>query len=653
MKLKKFVYLLSMVILFQFIRLIDAEVQKIDPETANKAEAYYRYAYAHYLEVNDDLEGALKYYKTALEKDPKSADIKIGVANIYHARQQDKEALQIIEEILKDNPDNTTALNEYAQTCYDIASSSKDNSYLEKSVIALEKLKNLQPQQASVYAHLGKLYSLLGKNEKAVKSLTEYIKLQPGSFSAYESLAEIYEQNKDYKAAADVYAPLIEKGILDADLIIKILSLYQKLNDVSMVDALFQKSKDFLNDEAVLIAFAGAYVSMDKSDKAESIYAILYKNNPGDTKLVGDYVDVMEKNQGTLEAADFLENHLKMYGQSLVLGYQLALLYEQVNQWDKSEKIIQNLIDTAEKNKMSINSDDAGMMKTLYVQLGFINQQKRKFKEAIEYYKKAEEFSQLDPKIEFMFAYSYFQDKQYDKAIEALDKGEIKSDDKATFEILRAQIFDAKGEHSQAIKLLKELFAKDSTNTKYLFALAQIYEQIKDYPSAEKLLLAYVQKNDKDEHIYFMLGAINERQKKYKDAEGYFKKALSLKPDYADALNYLGFMLVDRGERLNESMKYIEKALELDKDNGAYLDSLGWGYYKLNKLDLAAEYLKKATLIYPENAVIYDHLGDVYFKQGKFKEAVTQWELALKNKNDEIDAEQVNKKIKDASATRK
>ncbi len=135
--------------------------------------------------------------------------------------------------------------------------------------------------------------------------------------------------------------------------------------------------------------------------------------------------------------------------------------------------------------------------------------------------------------------------------------------------------------------------------------------------------------------------------KDYDNAEEYFKQTISLNPDNANALNYLGYMLIDRGVRIEEAISYIKRALQIDRDNGAYLDSLGWGYFKLNKLDLAEDNLRMALQRLEDNAVVHDHMGYLYFKLGKFRDAIQHWEIALKSKSNEIDPQYIQKKIDD------
>jgi tetratricopeptide (TPR) repeat protein len=105
---------------------------------------------------------------------------------------------------------------------------------------------------------------------------------------------------------------------------------------------------------------------------------------------------------------------------------------------------------------------------------------------------------------------------------------------------------------------------------------------------------------------------------------------LDADPENSGALNYLGYMLADRNVRLEEAHKLVSKAVELEPQNGAYLDSMGWVYYRQNRLEEAADYLQRALRKISKDPTVHDHLGDVYFKQGKIREAIAQWQSSLK-----------------------
>ena len=104
---------------------------------------------------------------------------------------------------------------------------------------------------------------------------------------------------------------------------------------------------------------------------------------------------------------------------------------------------------------------------------------------------------------------------------------------------------------------------------------------------------------------------------------------LASDPEHASALNYLGYMLADQNMKLEEASAYIKRAVDLDPTNGAYLDSLGWAYFRLGKYELAEDNLLKASQKINTDPTVHDHLGDLYQKTGRLKLAATNWERAL------------------------
>jgi len=107
-------------------------------------------------------------------------------------------------------------------------------------------------------------------------------------------------------------------------------------------------------------------------------------------------------------------------------------------------------------------------------------------------------------------------------------------------------------------------------------------------------------------------------------------------------------MLAERGERLDETVNYVKKALEIEPDNGSYLDSLGWAYYKADKLELAESNLRRAADQLKSNSVIQDHYGDVLLKMGRIDEAIAAFNRALTGDGDSIDRAEIDKKIRAA-----
>ncbi len=162
-------------------------------------------------------------------------------------------------------------------------------------------------------------------------------------------------------------------------------------------------------------------------------------------------------------------------------------------------------------------------------------------------------------------------------------------------------------------------------------------------------------KTDDKEFVWFLRGSALEREKRYSEAEEQFKKVIASDPEHASALNYLGYMLADQNMRLEEALGYIKRAVDLDPSNGAYLDSLGWAYFRLGKLELAEDNLAKAAQKTNADPTVLEHLGDLYQKTGRLKLAATDWERALSEWNrtlaadiDPADVARVQKKLDSA-----
>jgi len=195
----------------------------------------------------------------------------------------------------------------------------------------------------------------------------------------------------------------------------------------------------------------------------------------------------------------------------------------------------------------------------------------------------------------------------------------------------RATVLSDMGKFDQAIAVTKKLVTGKDDRDTYI-TLAQLYEKAKRFDDMAKALdeadKLSVSKDDRVTTM-FMRGSMYERQKKFELAEAEFRKVLADDPDNASALNYLGYMMADRNSRLNEALDLINRALKKEPGNGAYLDSLGWVYFRMNRMQEAEDTLKLALDKMSKDPTVHDHLADVYMKQGKLKEAIQQWDASI------------------------
>ena len=191
--------------------------------------------------------------------------------------------------------------------------------------------------------------------------------------------------------------------------------------------------------------------------------------------------------------------------------------------------------------------------------------------------------------------------------------------------------YDQPGDAAKVLDLAQETVKLAPNDDEALALLASALSGAERYDESAKVmdtLMAHLGAQAGWE-AYYMRGVALDQSGHWPEAERDFRKALDLKPDASDVLNYLGYSWIDRGERLQEAKAMIEKALSAKPDSGAMVDSLGWAYYRLGDFNQAVEQLERACELEPADPDINDHLGDAYWRAGRRIEARFQWERVL------------------------
>jgi tetratricopeptide (TPR) repeat protein len=199
-------------------------------------------------------------------------------------------------------------------------------------------------------------------------------------------------------------------------------------------------------------------------------------------------------------------------------------------------------------------------------------------------------------------------------------------------QMVYAQQLADMGQVDQGIALAKAQLTGTASDLDVRERFAEFYIRLKRFKDASEQLdkaETMVSKPEEKLYMFFLRGEFYDRQKMYDQAEAQFRKALEIDPQNPAVLNYLGYMLADQGEKLPEALKMIRQAVDLEPQNGAYLDSLGWVYFKTGQYAEAEENLRKANERINTDPTVHDHLGEVYEKTGKLKMAVAQWERSM------------------------
>jgi tetratricopeptide (TPR) repeat protein len=623
------------------------------------AEAYAQFLIGHRLAENNDEAGAIAAYKRAMELDPLASDIPAELAALYLQSNKIQEAMTAAEQALKVAPANREANrvigivyaamsengreNQPANTARDKASS----EYVAKAIEHLERAidRPVGEPDPNVRATLARLYLKTGAFEKALRLLTVLVDQEPGwtdgpllLAEAYagagrtseaiewlegqiaanprllQPLGDFYERERRWSDAAGAYARALQRSPRNLDL--KLRYAQTLLNAGGRDNA--GKARDALND--VVAA------------RATDPFA-LYLLSQAQRRL------------GDAQAAEATARRVIAQNSRSPRGYYaLAEALEERHQY---QTLVDELAPVVARNR-SKSGDASFDVALLLPHLGFAYQELGEHDKAIATFEEARRLSPKDPAVVSYLIEANIAAKKYAAAVEVARAAVAEHPGDLRLTRLQAQALRHSGKADQGITLLEAALKTHADDPLAHIALAQLYADADRGDQAVKTLRDAQAKFPADNGIAFELGTVFDKQKKFSDAEAAFREVLAREPENAAALNYLGYMLAERGERLDESVAYLKKALQIEPENGSYLDSLGWAYYKSDRLDLAEENLRRAADQLKTNSVIQEHYGEVLFKLQRYDDAITAWTRALAGDGDSIDRGDIDRKIRAA-----
>ena len=261
----------------------------------------------------------------------------------------------------------------------------------------------------------------------------------------------------------------------------------------------------------------------------------------------------------------------------------------------------------------------------------------------------------LNPRFVFnlsLVAENHYFNKDYEKAKKVLKKFKKDDDFYYWFRLKKeAQIISAQRNNQESLNFIKFNFDKiENPNEKILFDVANFYKKAKNYEEAisyySKIIENLDDNSDIKSDILYRRGGTYERIKNYEKADKDLIDALQITPDDAYILNYLAYSWLERDYKINEAIKMLETAYELESDDPYIIDSIGWAYYLTDDYPRAEKFLKRAVELMPDDPIVNDHYGDILWKLNRKIQARYFWTNVLKMKDTEKELiEKINIKI--------
>ncbi len=437
----------------------------------------------------------------------------------------------------------------------------------DRAIEVLTKAAAEPEATGMVDAWLALAYTQAGKSDLAIAANRAAIKKMPRGLTAYQNLAQLYLQNSRTNEALQVLDEAARQSSVNAEFLIGLAEIFSRLGRLQMFGGEIVKPR-------VLTA-------LDRAAKLE------LKNAHTLAKLADAYVMAGESGKAEQVYLQLLKEHSDFPA----IREKLANIYLRAG---KKEQASQQLEAIRRENPTDPQT---------YFFLGSLAVEEEKFKQAAEYFETALRLNPGQEQFYYALAQVKLTLKKSEEALAVLEQARTK------FKLNFALEFYTGIAHI----LLKK------------------YNEGHAYITSAEVVAKATDPGSLDHLFYYRIGSAYERSGDLEQAEKYFQKCLELAPNFAEAMNYLGYLWAEKGLKLEQARTLIEKAVQLEPKNAAFLDSMGWVLFKLNQPKEALGYLLKALeYIKKPDPTIYDHLGDVYAELKQWDQAGEAWRKSLK-----------------------
>jgi tetratricopeptide (TPR) repeat protein len=493
----------------------------------------------------------------------------------------------------------------------------EEDGEMEKALEAYRQVLNVDPGQIELAVRVAALLTRDDDYPSAIDVLKDAVKVHPKAPEPYLELSFIYAK---YLKKGDQAIEFANKAItLDPQKIDgyqRLFEIYLTAGDEKRALETLDRAAKMPNDDPTFWARLGrlygsvilkpdAKPNPEQTARLNDVFekaAAKGQNNAAVLKEVGDY---FASTQQIKEALPFYLRVLELQPDDANVREKLATGFVLTNQRARAVQTLEAIIQEHPEKYQSYEllaqlHDDEGRALVRADQTDPANAE---FKKAAQNY---EQSLLINPN----HAATYLRLaelllvplKQSERAVSVLTEGRRRYPDAPEFA------------YYLAIALRESKKAKD--------AVIMFEEALNEAQNAEADFLK--------PRFYVEYGAAAQEAGLYDKAAELFHKAIAMDPaNAAEPYNYLGYMWAEQNSHLDEAEDAIKRALQLDSENGAYLDSMAWVEYRQGKYDQALENLKRAIENLPrEDAVVFEHLGDVYLKLNRVSQALESWQKA-------------------------
>lgn len=540
------------------------------------AESYLATIQANRALIFHQYGDAIRWFEIAAMADPKSPYLQTTLSKVYFDLGQPERALEHLKQALELDPGYSDAQFQLARIYATTDPARAAQSY--ESILAAN------PQDPGALFQLALLRVRQNRLDDAVTLLTRLVAVDPQSFQARSTLAQVQASLGRYAEAEQQFLAALE----------------------------IQPES-----ERALIELAMLYERWGKADQAAATYGKVLEINPDNHQVRKRLSRLLIQQSRLGEAVTELEELKKRDPDPAEARLGLGLIF-----------LEQDRIDEAITELELLLKERPEMVKVAYY-LGLARAKKGDVDGALD------AFAKVGPEL------PEYVDSRLRMAVLLVEE---KNDPAAASQVLEEALVHANaandaadtpaaaepaGPAAEASEDGTPLRAASDPKVRLYRVLAYTKERAGQPLHAIDALEKAKAIAPDDTNVRFDLGVLYDKQGRAPEAEVEMKAVIERDPRHARALNYLGYTWAEKGQNLDEAEALIRRALEVDPDDGYYVDSLGWVQFRRGHFDEAVATLEHAVELVPEDPVITEHLGDAYAKAGKKQRAIETYRRAL------------------------
>tara|TARA_B100000131_G_scaffold290500_1_gene303322 strand:+ start:46 stop:1593 length:1548 start_codon:yes stop_codon:yes gene_type:complete len=451
------------------------------------------------------------------------------------------------------------------------------NNYIEAEKY-YKKALTIYPESITIMKAIADLKSFQGKYDESIYYLNEIMEIEPSNKNSGLNLYQTFIEINNYDKAKDVLDGLKKYYPKDSDILNSLLEIqYIDKNWLGLIET-YQIMYENINNDEIIYRIYEIGISTDNFKKVNTV--LLELKNEKNALIIIELLAAIAEHEGKyILAIQYMEELINIAGENEIYIINLCELYLRAENFTKIINILEPLY---------LNGNQSiEILRLLLIAHSMLNNID---KEIVIGKLIINEYPNVKLGYETLYA-SYYQLGEQQKAIKILLKALSKFPNELFFAFHLSNLFASMGDYNKAEKYFKYTLGINPNFISAKYALALMYEEMEDLNRSDSLFLHLINENQND--------------------------AIGLN-DYAYVISERQKVSVDE---LNFAIGLVKNAIKLEPDNPAFLDTLGWIYFKLEMYVEAEQYLQKSLSLNDSNTVILEHMGDVYVKMKKFKDA--------------------------------